>query len=383
MKKLSFLSIIMAVSFALAACGSNSSSSITTTPAPLPQVFVAEGHLVPETNLTMVFSVSSKVDEVLVSEGDKVKSGQVLIRLADQEQALASLAGAQFEQLSAKQAYDALIRTADLAHGQAWQAYINAQTAHANAERAWEALDQDAIDDAISNAQAEVNSRQADLEDAQKEFDKYENLEENNTTRKTAEDDLTTAQENYNEALRKVEIETNKRDSIQSALITTQAAEAEAKRNFENTLSGPDVDNLALVNARLKAADAQVAAAQLLLNNYEVKAPFDATVADINLTVGQQVSPGTLAVNLADFNQWYVDTSDLSELDIIKVKIGQEVEISADALPGKTFKGIVEEISLSPKIQAGDVLYTVHILLMDSDASLRWGMTMQVIFPED
>jgi multidrug resistance efflux pump len=383
MKKLSFLFVILIASFTLVACGSGTSSTATPTPAPLPRVFVAEGHLVPKTNLTMVFSVAGKVDQVLVSKGEKVRSGQVLVRLADQEQALASLAGAQLEQLSAKQAYDELMRTTVLVHGQAWQAYINAQTAHAAAQRAWEALDQTAIDDAISNAQADVNARKADLVDAQKEFDKYKNLDVNNTSRKTAEDALTTAQDNYNEALRKLDEETNKRDSVHAALITTQAAEAEAKRKFENTLSGADVDNLVLLTARIKAADAQVAAAQLLMDSYEVKAPFDATIADINLMVGQQVGSGTWAVTLADFGQWYVDTSDLSELDVVKVKVGQQVEITADALPGKTMTGTVEEISLTPKTQAGDVLYTVHILLKEMDASLRWGMTLQVTFPDN
>lgn len=382
MKKLSFLTLILIISFSAAACGSGTNSTATITPVPLPKVFVAEGHLVPKTNVSLVFSVGGKVDEVLVAKGDKVKSGQVLVRLADQEQALASLAGAQLEQLSARQAYDGLIRTADLVHGQAWQAYINAQTARAAAERAWEALDQKAIDEAISNAQADVNARKADLEDAQKEFDKYKDLDVNNASRKTAEDDLTTAQNNYNEALRKYTETVNKRDSIYATLITTQAAEKEAKRKFENTLSGADADNFELLSARLKAADAQVAAAQLLLDSYELKASFDATIADLNLTVGQQVAPGMLAVTLANFNQWFVDTSDLSELDVIKVKIGQEVEITADALPGKTMTGIVQEIAMIPKTQAGDVLYTVHILLKDADANLRWGMTLQVTFPE-
>jgi len=382
MKKLSFLILILLVSVGLTACGNSTKAVETATPTPALQIFVAEGHLVPQKDMTLAFIVRGKVDKILVSKGDKVKTGQVLIKLADQEQAQAAFTGAQLEQLSAKQAYDNLLRTTDLVHGQAWQAYISAQTAHAAAERAWESLDTKAIDDAISNAQADVNARKADLADAQKEFDKYKNLDPNNSTRKTTENNLTTAQNNYNESLRKLEETTNQRDSIQAALVTTQAAELEAKRKYENTLSGAEPDLLALLEARIKAADDQVAAAQRLLDSYELKAPFDASVADINLIVGQQVGPEIWAVILGDFSQWYVDTSDLSELDVVKIEVGQQVEITADALPGQNMTGIVEEISLTPKNQAGDILYTVHIRLKDADAHLRWGMTMEVTFPE-
>jgi multidrug efflux pump subunit AcrA (membrane-fusion protein) len=76
-----------------------------------------------------------------------------------------------------------------------------------------------------------------------------------------------------------------------------------------------------------------------------------------------------------------VDTSDLTELDTIKVSIGQAVTMTADALPEITFNGTVEEISQAPENKGGDVLYTVHIRFVDPDPRLRWGMTMEVTFP--
>jgi hypothetical protein len=42
--------------------------------------------------------------------------------------------------------------------------------------------------------------------------------------------------------------------------------------------------------------------------------------------------------------------------------------------------GVVESISEAPKVQSGDVLYTVHIRLNDPDPSLLWGMTLEVTF---
>ncbi|HBG74032.1 MAG: hypothetical protein A2X25_08460 [Chloroflexi bacterium GWB2_49_20] len=382
MKRLSILIVILVANIALAACGAGTETATSSTTTPMPQIFVAEGHLVPQSNLTLAILVRGKVAEILVSKGEEVKAGQVLVSLADREQAQASLEGAKLEQLVANQAYDQLLRTTNLAHAQAWQAYINAQQFRAASERAWEKLDLTTIKDAISASQADVNARKVDLEDAQKEFNKYKDLEENNTTRKDAEDKLTIARNNYNEALRKLDEATNKRDVLRAALDTALAVEAEAKRSYENTQSGADPDALALLEARLGATDALVAASQSLLDSYELKAPMDGSIAEINLTVGQQTGPETWAVILADFSQWYVDTSDLSELDVVKVEVGQQVEVTADALPGQTMTGIVEEISNTPKNQAGDILYTIHIRLQEVDARLRWGMTVEVTFPE-
>ena len=123
-----------------------------------------------------------------------------------------------------------------------------------------------------------------------------------------------------------------------------------------------------------------MAAAQNALDNYDLKAPFDCTVMDINVTANQMVGPETWAVAVADTSQWYVDTSDLNELDVVKVSIGQKVDITADALPGVKLSGVVQEIGQTPKSQGTDILYTVHIRLDNPDPRLRWGMTMEVTF---
>jgi len=136
----------------------------------------------------------------------------------------------------------------------------------------------------------------------------------------------------------------------------------------------------ALAQAQLDSVKAQAAAAQRALDNYDLKAPFAGTVADINSSVYQMVSPQTWVVALADTSQWYVDTSDLTEMDVVKIDVGQAVKVTADALPGVPMTGVVASISAAPNIQGGDVLYTVHIRLNDPDPRLLWGMTMEVTF---
>ena len=104
------------------------------------------------------------------------------------------------------------------------------------------------------------------------------------------------------------------------------------------------------------------------------------TITDINIEVGQLAGPEVWAIQLADLTEFYVETSDLTELEVVKIHAGQTVEIVPDALPELTITGVVESIGQSFKTQAGDIVYTVKIRLDESDSALRWGMTVEVTF---
>ena len=382
MKRMSaILSLTLSLFLFLAACGGAAPTSTPSAPTPGPDTVIASGHLVPNQSVYLTFLASGRVDEVLVQKGDHVSRGQVLVRLGDRQPAAAALTGAQAQVIAAQQAYDLLVRTASLVNAQAWQSYMDAQKAHSVAQLAWDRLDLNSIQEDIDTAQADVTSRKTDLENAQKDLDKYSSLAANNNTRKSYEDKLRTAQVNYDTAVQKLESLINKRDLVHASLNATLAAETEARRTYENTQNGPDSDKQALAQAQLDAARAQTAAAQSALDNYDLKAPFAGIVADVNVSAYQMVNPQTWAVALADTSQWYVDTSDMNELDVVKVSVDQKVDITADALPGVKMSGVVEQIGETPKNQGTDVLYTVHIRLNNPDARLRWGMTMEVIFP--
>ncbi len=372
-----FSGIILAL--VLSACGPQAEA----TPEPqaaAPAGVIAEGHIVPSRDLTLSFAVRGRVDEILIEEGDSVKKGDVLIRLADREQAEAAVAAAALELTAAQQAYDEFVRNAPFDAAAAWQAYMQSQAARAEAEKAWEALNLETLDDRIDDAEAQVQDMQEALDDAQKEFDKYADLNENNASRQRAEDDLEAAQEDYNAAVRDLEAARREKDVIRAELDQALAAEAEAKRKFEATLSGPDAEQLALLQARLDNAQAQSAAAEAALSNYDLTAPFDGIVMEVNPLPGEWTGPESWAVVLADTGHWYVETSDLTELEVVDVAVGQKVVILADALPEVTLTGVVEAISQTFKAQGGDVLYTVRIRLENFDPSLRWGMTVEVTF---
>jgi multidrug efflux pump subunit AcrA (membrane-fusion protein) len=380
MKKLTILVSLFLAAAVLIGCGAKTSGTSEATPTPAAHTIIAEGHLVPNRSLYLSFLASGRVEEVLVARGDQVSSGQVLVQLGDRQQAEAALAGARLEQVSAQQAYDALSRTDGLTRAQSWQAYLQAQKARAAAQIAWDQLDPVTLQTNIDDAQAVVTDRQTDLEDAQKDFDKYKSLDQNNGSRKNSEKKLQAAQLAYDQAVQKLEALNQHRDLLRASLDAALAAEAEALHTYQLSQDGPNADQLALAQARLDQANANTAAAQSALDNYTLKAPFAGTVAEVNVVADQMIGPETWAVALADTSLWYVDTSDLAELDVVDVQVGQAVTVTVDALPELVLNGVVETVSAAPKMQSGDILYTVRIRLVRGDPRLRWGMTVEATF---
>jgi HlyD family secretion protein len=106
-----------------------------------------------------------------------------------------------------------------------------------------------------------------------------------------------------------------------------------------------------------------------------LKAPFAGTVAKLDLKVGEQVLPGQPAIQLGDFSQWILETDDLTEIDVPKVQVGDEVRVTFDALPDLELTGVVDFISGIDEEKFGDVTYTTKIRMTESDPRLRWGMT--------
>jgi len=386
MKKTTKTFIMLAVTFALAltACANQATATADAQPVEAitvsPESVVAEGKLKPVQAVNLSFQVRGVVQEVNVKIGDEVKKGDLLARLANFDVAMAQLTIANLELIQAQQAYDQLLRTEGLGRADAWTVYMNAQEVRAQAERDWEALDVDTIEDRIEDAKAEVEDREADLQDAKDEFDKYKDLDKDNSKRKTAEDDLETAQEDYNEALRELDDVTRERDIVRVVLDAALASEAEAKHNFEQTVDGPNQEQFILLSSRLDNAKVQILAAEDALSNYQITAPFDGVVADVDVEVGEQVSAESRAVSVVNTSSWIIETTDITELEVVKLAVGQNVTFTADALNDVTMNGVVTEISQSSYEQSGDVIYTVRIQADDVDPRVKWGMTVEVTF---
>jgi HlyD family secretion protein len=83
---------------------------------------------------------------------------------------------------------------------------------------------------------------------------------------------------------------------------------------------------------------------------------------------------------VADFSNWLVKTTDVTEIDVVNLKEGQPVTVTFDALPELELKGSVLSIGQTYTQNQGDIVYEVTVLLTDTNPALRWGMTSAVKF---
>jgi multidrug resistance efflux pump len=328
----------------------------------------------------LAFPAGGHVSEVLVNQGDRVTTGQVLASLGDREQYQANITAAQLEVENAQQSLDDLNTNATISSSNAWLTLLDANERLIQAEIAWSNFDTDEYQKKIDDAELKVSDAKTDLEDAQTEFDKYANLDPDNPTYKNAEDDLQQAQQDYDNAVHERDQLVIDRDQAQANLELAQDLQTKAQSDYDATRKGPDPDQLKLAQMNLDTAQAHLAAAQSAMDNLDLKAPFAGTVVEVNIDSGQLIGTDTWAVLVADFSEWYVETNDLNEQEVVKVSMGQGAALSPDALPDLQLSGVVTEIADRFNVQAGDVLYKVRLLVEQPDSQLKWGMTVEITF---
>jgi multidrug efflux pump subunit AcrA (membrane-fusion protein) len=357
----------------------------TAAPVPVQQsdsTFIAEGRIVPNDFANLTFTTAGKVIEISVQEGSFVSKGSALVTLGDREPLEASLAAAELELLSAQQQLADLNEKASLASSQANLAVLDAEAAFRDAQQKLEEIDTTETQDKIDDARKIVVDIRDELKDAQDEFDKYKDLDTDDQNRKDAEDKLKDAQVKYDQAVRDRDTLMGDLARAKAALVNTQFRLDRARLDAADLQSGPDPDQLALVQARLKNAQAQVTAAQSALDKLVLTAPYDGKVLKIDISVGERVLPNQTVIILADTASWFVETNDLTENEVINVSLGQSVTIRPDALPELEIRGTVAAIADTYVERSGDVTYIVRIQLDQTDPLLRWGMTVEVQFEE-
>jgi HlyD family secretion protein len=359
----------------------------------LSEVVSAEGFVVPTREVDLAFQAGGQVAEVLVSEGDAVQAEQVLSRLdsTDQQMAVAQAKSgvAQAEAgvgqakaaLASAQAQLAQVKAGPTAEAIA-QAEAGVQTAQARLNQ----LMAGARPEDIQSAAANLLKVQAALRQAQAAYDEI--AWAGDVGDKPQAIALEQATLDYEAAKAQYERLVNGPTAEEIAVARAGITEAEAA--LATVKAGPTREQIAVAEAGVAQAEAGVAeaeaalaaaqaaleTAQAALDNFELVASFPGTVARVNVEVGQFLAPGAPAITLGDASTWYVETDDLSEVDVVQVAVGQPVKVTVDALPDQEFQGIVTDIAPRSETKRGDVTYTVSIKLTDAtDAPLRWGMT--------
>lgn len=385
-KKLSAaLVLLIIVALVVSGCGTGGLGLAEETPTPVPTVVETglvnvEGRIIPVRSSVLSFMVSGEIIEILVTEGQQVNEGDVLVRLGPREPLEASLNQAMLEQISAQQALDELNNTSNLQQSQLELEVLQAEQALSDATNALNDLDttefREELDDAIIAAQDALE----DVDEAETELDKYQDLDPDNPTRQNAQDEYDEALDTYEQAVYERDTLQNRLDQAEASVVLAEARLADAYDRLESHQDGPDPDDLALAEARLEAANSQVSAAQQAFDNLELTAPYDGVVVELNdLDLGENVTPARNVVTIADFSAWMVETRDLNELDIVLVEPGQTAIVSPDAIPDLELEAVIESIDQVYTERSGEILFTVRLRLLDSDPLLRWGMTVTVV----
>lgn len=199
--------------------------------------------------------------------------------------------------------------------------------AEANLENA--RTGKDAMHNVISTTQTNISVTDATieearilLENAERNYNRFNSLYQQNAVTRQQYDDMHTA---YLAAKARYTMLLNQKESVQSV------------NREQNTRLGQN-------EAAIKLAEAAVELARLNLSYTVVIAPCDGFTGRKEIQEGQLIQPGQTLLDIVDdTNKWII--ANYKETQTANIREGQEVEIEVDAVPGHLFKGVVRSIS--------------------------------------
>ena len=155
--------------------------------------------------------------------------------------------------------------------------------------------------------------------------------------------------------------------------INVQEGSDVAKDDIILGLSGDDLtESIQSASESLRSAEISMQNLQDTMNNYTITAPISGTIIEKDAKVGDAVKTGDTLCIVYDLS--YLEMSiNVDELQISSISVGQQVQITADAVPDKTYVGTVTRVSMKGASNGGTTTYPVSIRIDDTDG-LRPGM---------
>jgi multidrug efflux system membrane fusion protein len=159
------------------------------------------------------------------------------------------------------------------------------------------------------------------------------------------------------------------------------AASLERAKLLAQRQVGPQ-QNVDQWQSQLDQARAQILKTQAIIDQKRVKAPFAGRLGVRQVDLGEIVTTSSKIANLVDLHQLYVNFT-LPSMMRDKVKLGQEVEVTVDAFPGRDFKAKITTIE--PEIRADTRMMTLQATMPNLDEALLPGMFVSaaVILPPE
>ncbi|MBD2773456.1 efflux RND transporter periplasmic adaptor subunit [Iningainema tapete] len=350
----------------------------------LPITVSANGTIKPIRSINVSPKNSGVLKKLLVKEGDTVKLGQILAYMDDSNLRgqLTSAQGQLAQQEANLRKLIAGNRPQDIASAQAQldEAQATLQKAIAGNRP------QD-----IGQAQARLNSAQATLRKAEDDFRRNQELYRSGAialqvvNQKRADRDSAAAEV----ALAQQALSLQKAGSRTEDIEQVQAAVRQRQQALSLLKAGTRKEEIDAARAQVTSARGSLQTIQTQINDTILRAPFDGVVTQkfsdpgafvTPTTSGSAVSSATSSsiLSLASNNQV---VANLAEVNIAKIKIGQNVSIKADAFPGKTFEGRVSEIAAQAVVDQNVTSFQVKVAIVnDPEKLLRSGMNVQVDF---
>jgi HlyD family secretion protein len=323
----------------------------------------------------LTFQSSGIVEEVMVSSGEIVEKGDLLVTL-EETSLPAQIILARADLVTAQNALEALLDT-DLALANARLALTQAREALKNSDYALLVQQEGnrASGETIAEAQANLVLAQSEVDRAQKEYSKYSGRPVDDPVRALARSNLAAARQNRDAILRQLNWYLGKLSADDQAMLeaTVEVALAnlrQAELEVERITSGPDPEDVTVAQARIAAAQANI-------NLSSVRAPFAGTITLVEVKPGDSASPGQSAVQLFDLSRLFVEAQ-FSEVDINKIHPGQIVALSFDAELDREYEGIVTQVGITGNVFQGIVNFRILIEITHPDEVIRPGLTAVV-----
>lgn len=378
----------LALSIAVIACATTASCSTS-------NAFAYSGTVQAE-SAAVGSTIGGRVVAVLVSPGQRVKGGQVLVRLDDSQQR-ATLAQA-VAQLDQAQAAVAGIQAGST---QAERARAQAQTQQAAAGYSKASV---ASVDVIRTAQLAVSQAQANLAKAE-------------AASANATANASRIQKLYSQGA----VSAQNRDTAiadahqgQDVVAVARAQLAMAQSQLQATTAGVAAGDVGAARAAYEAAAASqrgveigaptqaeqtraaaaaaraaVDAARARLAEMTIRAPADGIIENLDLHRGDLIAPSAPVATVSEFRDPYVRIF-VPQRELSRIGVGKAVRVRSDAVPGKTFDGTVQSIDTTAQFTPQNVQtkedragldFGVKIVIHDPERQLLAGTTAEVALP--
>lgn len=296
-------------------------------PSPIITGVAALGRLEPQGEIIRLSAPNSlgggiRIAKLLVKKGDKIRQGQLIAFLDSYSPNLAALEKANRQVEVAKANLEKVEAGAKQGDIYAQKATIGRLEAELRGE---------------TSAQKSIIARlQAELNNAQRENQRYEDLYENGAISASNAESKRLRRDTLQQQINEAKAALNRTQET----LQKQINEAQARLNSIVEIRPTDIQ---LAKADLASAKASVTQAQAELDLSIIRSPIDGQVLKINAWPGEIISSQGIA-ELGRTQQMYV-VAEVYETDVKKVKLGQSVDITADAFSGK-IQGTVTDIGL-------------------------------------